>query len=230
MEPWRHVKQRASDALIAGGGTITHHHAVGRDHMPWYRRQRPALVRRRARGRQAEPRPGGRAQPGRPGARADRLRLGHGPGRSGCGAGRERAQGGCRLCVRRGPGGARRRVLEPGRHPGALGRGRGRLADHLLSLAGAGADPAPDRRDPASRPAGARLRAGRLERRAWPAPVCPAASSAMCSRSTTPASPTRSSCSARRRSSRRSSGASFSASRSGARPGSRWAWHSPASA
>ncbi len=43
MEPWRHVKQRASDALIAGGGTITHHHAVGRDHMPWYRRQRPAL-------------------------------------------------------------------------------------------------------------------------------------------------------------------------------------------
>ena len=32
-----------SDALIAAGGTITHHHAVGRDHMPWYRKQRPAL-------------------------------------------------------------------------------------------------------------------------------------------------------------------------------------------
>ena len=43
MAPWRHIKQRASDALIAGGGTITHHHAVGRDHMPWYQRQRPAL-------------------------------------------------------------------------------------------------------------------------------------------------------------------------------------------
>ncbi len=43
LAPWRHIKQRASDALIAGGGTITHHHAVGRDHMPWYRRQRPAL-------------------------------------------------------------------------------------------------------------------------------------------------------------------------------------------
>jgi alkyldihydroxyacetonephosphate synthase len=43
IEPWRHVKQRASDALIACAGTITHHHAVGRDHMPWYRRQRPAL-------------------------------------------------------------------------------------------------------------------------------------------------------------------------------------------
>jgi alkyldihydroxyacetonephosphate synthase len=43
MEQWRHVKQRASDAVIEGGGTITHHHAVGRDHMPWYERQRPAL-------------------------------------------------------------------------------------------------------------------------------------------------------------------------------------------
>ena len=43
LEPWRHIKQRASDALIAGGGSITHHHAVGRDHMPWYQAQRPAL-------------------------------------------------------------------------------------------------------------------------------------------------------------------------------------------
>ena len=43
LEQWRHVKTRASDALIAAGGTITHHHAVGRDHMPWYREQRPAL-------------------------------------------------------------------------------------------------------------------------------------------------------------------------------------------
>ena len=43
LEQWRHVKTRASDALIAAGGTITHHHAVGRDHMPWYRVQRPPL-------------------------------------------------------------------------------------------------------------------------------------------------------------------------------------------
>jgi alkyldihydroxyacetonephosphate synthase len=27
--------------LLALGGTITHHHAVGRDHRPWYDRQRP---------------------------------------------------------------------------------------------------------------------------------------------------------------------------------------------
>jgi alkyldihydroxyacetonephosphate synthase len=43
MEQWRHVKGKASDAVIEGGGTITHHHAVGRDHMPWYERQRPEL-------------------------------------------------------------------------------------------------------------------------------------------------------------------------------------------
>ena len=43
IEQWRHIKTRASDALIAAGGTITHHHAVGRDHMPWYRAQRPEL-------------------------------------------------------------------------------------------------------------------------------------------------------------------------------------------
>jgi alkyldihydroxyacetonephosphate synthase len=43
IEQWRHIKERASDAVIEGGGTITHHHAVGRDHMPWYERQRPAL-------------------------------------------------------------------------------------------------------------------------------------------------------------------------------------------
>ena len=28
---------------MANGGTITHHHAVGRDHRPWYDIQRPAL-------------------------------------------------------------------------------------------------------------------------------------------------------------------------------------------
>ena len=40
---WRAIKTAAADALIAHGGTITHHHAVGRDHRPWYDRQRPEL-------------------------------------------------------------------------------------------------------------------------------------------------------------------------------------------
>ena len=32
---WRRAKEVASDAIAAAGATITHHHAVGRDHAPW---------------------------------------------------------------------------------------------------------------------------------------------------------------------------------------------------
>ncbi len=32
---WRQVKQAACAAIVAAGGTITHHHAVGRDHAPY---------------------------------------------------------------------------------------------------------------------------------------------------------------------------------------------------
>ncbi len=35
VEQWRAVKRAASEAIVAGGGTITHHHAVGRDHAPY---------------------------------------------------------------------------------------------------------------------------------------------------------------------------------------------------
>jgi alkyldihydroxyacetonephosphate synthase len=41
VEQWDEVKAAASEAVIEAGGTITHHHAVGRDHRPWYDRQRP---------------------------------------------------------------------------------------------------------------------------------------------------------------------------------------------
>ena len=41
VEQWHAMKRAAGDAIIAAGGTITHHHAVGRDHRPWYDRQRP---------------------------------------------------------------------------------------------------------------------------------------------------------------------------------------------
>ena len=41
LEQWAEIKHAASEALLRHGGTITHHHAVGRDHRPWYDRQRP---------------------------------------------------------------------------------------------------------------------------------------------------------------------------------------------
>jgi alkyldihydroxyacetonephosphate synthase len=43
LEQWHAVKSAACDAVIRHGGTITHHHAVGRIHRPWYDRQRPEL-------------------------------------------------------------------------------------------------------------------------------------------------------------------------------------------
>jgi alkyldihydroxyacetonephosphate synthase len=41
LEQWDEIKREVSDQLIALGGTITHHHSVGRDHRAWYDRQRP---------------------------------------------------------------------------------------------------------------------------------------------------------------------------------------------
>jgi alkyldihydroxyacetonephosphate synthase len=39
IEQWRAIKHAASEAIVSGGGTITHHHAVGRDHAPWLARE-----------------------------------------------------------------------------------------------------------------------------------------------------------------------------------------------
>ncbi len=38
---WDEIKAAVSETVIDAGGTITHHHAIGRDHRPWYDRQRP---------------------------------------------------------------------------------------------------------------------------------------------------------------------------------------------
>ena len=35
LEQWAAVKRAASEAIVAHGGTITHHHAIGRDHAPY---------------------------------------------------------------------------------------------------------------------------------------------------------------------------------------------------
>jgi alkyldihydroxyacetonephosphate synthase len=46
LEQWAEIKATASELLLDHGATITHHHAVGRDHDAWYRRQRPEPVGR----------------------------------------------------------------------------------------------------------------------------------------------------------------------------------------
>ncbi len=41
LEQWDEIKAAVSEVVVRLGGTITHHHSVGRDHRPWYDRQRP---------------------------------------------------------------------------------------------------------------------------------------------------------------------------------------------
>ncbi len=36
LAQWQAAKVAACDAIRAAGATITHHHAVGTDHKPWY--------------------------------------------------------------------------------------------------------------------------------------------------------------------------------------------------
>jgi alkyldihydroxyacetonephosphate synthase len=64
VEQWDEVKAAVSDALLEAGGTITHHHAVGRDHRPWYDRQRPAPFAAALRAAKAELDPAGMLNPG----------------------------------------------------------------------------------------------------------------------------------------------------------------------
>ena len=64
VEQWDEIKAAVSDALIDAGGTITHHHAVGRDHRPWYDRQRPELFAEALRAAKRAVDPGAILNPG----------------------------------------------------------------------------------------------------------------------------------------------------------------------
>jgi len=64
VEQWWAIKRAVSDTIIDAGGTITHHHAVGRDHRPWYDRQRPEPFAAALRGAKAAVDPGGVMNPG----------------------------------------------------------------------------------------------------------------------------------------------------------------------
>jgi alkyldihydroxyacetonephosphate synthase len=43
VSQWRAAKAAASDAILAAGGSITHHHGIGTDHLDWYEREIGAL-------------------------------------------------------------------------------------------------------------------------------------------------------------------------------------------
>ncbi|HEX3977043.1 MAG TPA: FAD-binding oxidoreductase [Solirubrobacteraceae bacterium] len=64
LEQWAHIKAAAADAILDAGGTITHHHAVGRDHRPWYDRQRPEPFATALRAAKAALDPAGALNPG----------------------------------------------------------------------------------------------------------------------------------------------------------------------
>ncbi|WP_313404752.1 FAD-binding oxidoreductase [Aeromicrobium sp.] len=64
VRQWDHIKAAVSDAIIANAGTITHHHAVGRDHRPWYDQQRPDLFATAFRAGKAALDPAGIMNPG----------------------------------------------------------------------------------------------------------------------------------------------------------------------
>jgi alkyldihydroxyacetonephosphate synthase len=64
LAQWDVLKAAAGEAQLEHGGTITHHHAVGRDHMPWYVQQRPALVGEALRAAKAALDPAGILNPG----------------------------------------------------------------------------------------------------------------------------------------------------------------------
>ncbi|MGW4891665.1 FAD-binding oxidoreductase [Kitasatospora sp. NPDC004240] len=65
LAQWGAAKQAAGDAILAAGGTITHHHAVGTDHRPWMTGEVGELGVRVLRAVKAELDPAGILNPGK---------------------------------------------------------------------------------------------------------------------------------------------------------------------
>jgi alkyldihydroxyacetonephosphate synthase len=61
---WRTAKAAASDAILAAGGSITHHHGVGVDHRRWYEREIGELGVQALRAVKAQLDPAGILNPG----------------------------------------------------------------------------------------------------------------------------------------------------------------------
>jgi alkyldihydroxyacetonephosphate synthase len=64
LAAWREIKLAANAAVVGHGGTVTHHHAVGRDHRSGYETEVPALFRQMLAGAKAVVDPEGILNPG----------------------------------------------------------------------------------------------------------------------------------------------------------------------
>jgi alkyldihydroxyacetonephosphate synthase len=65
LEHWREIKLAANELVVGGGGTVTHHHGVGRDHRPsGYDRERPDLYADMLAAAKRAADPGGLLNPG----------------------------------------------------------------------------------------------------------------------------------------------------------------------
>jgi alkyldihydroxyacetonephosphate synthase len=63
-EQWWEIKSAASEAVMAHGGTMSHHHAMGRDHRRWAKQEIPAPFRAAIRAAKRELDPAGLLNPG----------------------------------------------------------------------------------------------------------------------------------------------------------------------
>ena len=65
LERWRRLKTAVSEAVVAGGGTISHQHGVGVDHAPWLAAEKGELGMALLRAAARELDPGGMMNPGK---------------------------------------------------------------------------------------------------------------------------------------------------------------------
>ena len=43
IEQWQAIKRAATNAVVRNGGTISHHHGIGEDHLPWMAQEKGML-------------------------------------------------------------------------------------------------------------------------------------------------------------------------------------------
>lgn len=65
IEQWHAIKRAATDAIVKHGGTLSHHHGVGEDHIPWISQEKGPLSEALLRALKLEMDPDGLLNPGK---------------------------------------------------------------------------------------------------------------------------------------------------------------------